>query len=176
MERSKLLAACLLVSPISALILVLASGLYIPLIIFLYAVVVIEGIGVSIWALSRISSEDITLVTRENSDSKPYYYAGRNKAETLNAYIKSAASRRPNDFRRYSRTEIAAVLSSIVEKDHSEAKDHQLPQEEERLSPELDFLLHPQQAANKESNLNDSPRDYLSSLDNVLSEIESGVE
>jgi hypothetical protein len=181
----RLLAACLLfISPVIVLLLLFVGGVGFPLIL-LYAVVVIEGIGIAVWALSGIQPKGSSA---GDDYSKTYNYKSRNKAETLATYVKSAAKKRPSNFRQYFRTEISRVVRSIVEESSIEnhvqpnndsPNDHEslvVPEEKTQFSLELDFLLHPpKDGSNKKQEEIPSRRqpDYLSSLEHVLSEIES---
>lgn len=174
----RLLATCLLfVSPVIVLLLLFAGGAGFPLII-LYAVVVIEGIGIAVWALSEIQPD---YVPTGDNYSTAYNYAERNKAEALAMYVKSAAKKRSSNFRQYSRGQVAQVVRNIVEEssiknqllsnDSPNEQSPAVPEEKTQFSIELDFLLHPPK--DKKPEVPSKQPDYVSSLDHVLSEIET---
>lgn len=140
----------LFISPFAVLILLLASGINAPLILFLYVVIVVEGVGLVLWVLSKIMAEDFAPVLYPGSSK--YYFSDRNRAERLFDEVKSA-SKRPGEYQRYSRIEISRVLSDITGEDSH--------------SPELEFLLNPSKGSKDKF-------DYLSSLDHVVTELESG--
>lgn len=144
----------LLISPFVVLILVLASGVNAPLLLFLYVAIVVEGVGLAMWILSKIMAEDVAPTFYQQVSSKSYF-PDMNRAERLLMQVKSA-SRGSGDYRRYSRSEISSVLKDIINRDSEP-------------SPELEFLLNPEKAEKARARF-----DYLSSLDHVITQLESG--
>ena len=142
-------ALMLFVLPVVA-VLLLAGGTSPLQILFLYVVVVSEGAGLVYWILSKIMAGDYEPIFYP-APSEKSYFPDRNKAEALYEKVKSA-NKRSGDYRRYTRGEISKVLRDIVGEDSKQ------------LSPELELLLNPP----KEEKF-----DYVSTLDRVVTELES---
>ena len=157
----------------------------VPVPIFtLYAVVVIEGVVIIHWALSRIqTSESGSSLNSEITDSAGFLYFGANRAETLEMYVKSAVKRRSGYFRQHSRKEISRVVRHVLEESPlKNYLDPEKPRVASTQSLELDLILHPpeeraiKKADGKEiskESIEKSRLNYGTSLVNVLSEIES---
>jgi hypothetical protein len=203
-----LLAVSLLVIPVLVLLLFVAIDASIPIIILLYSIIVIDGAGLAYWILSSLGNDGDSSTLPERSsgqlDAEGHYhfYPSRNRAETLAVSVKSASNRRPSHFRQYSREEIARVMKHILEDtaprgfnyfplgvgEPANDNGKLIPKPENRLSLELEFLLHHQHERAKKAKSGketifeeEKPKpasseqrlDYLSSLEHVLSEIES---
>jgi hypothetical protein len=138
--------------PVAVLLLILVSGINAPLILLLYVVIVMEGGGLLLWIPSKIRRDE---GSPRNYPPTPYrsYSWDRNKAEILLDQLKYA-EKKPGESSRYYRYEIARVLQVIVTKDTE-------------LSPELEFLLKPPTGEDADK------FDYLSSLDHVVTKLES---
>ena len=162
----RLLAICaLFFSPVALTLLFVVSGIAFPFILLLYAIIVIEGIALSLWVLSKINTDETSAllmgidVKKTPTDLYRYYHnSHQNRAEALAGYIKAASKRRSGYYREHCRSEIARVITHILEESHSfpppnrftrkeegtvSSNDLSEPNQERRLLMELDFLLHP---------------------------------
>lgn len=143
----------LFIVPVFALILAFPRGINGPLILLLYIVIVCEGGGLLMWTLSKIMADESAPIFHLDVAHREYF-SDKNKAETIFEQLKSTR-KRSGEYQRYCRTEISKVLRGIVGEDSEP-------------SPELEFLLNP--PSEKKSS---DKFDYLSSLDHIITKLES---
>jgi hypothetical protein len=183
-----------------------AASFSIPIILFVYVTVVVEGITLVYWVITRIHPEDSMILTTSipssDTDGRYRYYLQKNRAEVIAGYLKSATRRSSPYFRQHSREQIAMVLEKVLEEENpillqrgktASNKDAPISTREAQLSLELDFLLHPKgdklnkkrSKESKEIKVDPSaeedpikkPRfDYIPTLEDVLNEISEKVE
>lgn len=181
--RRSLVICLALASPIVILLLLLETGVRFYLIILIYGVIVVEGCGLGIWGLASAHASQYQLGGSKKSRSTSRYW-DRNRAETLADYVRSASGKKSVWFREHSRSEISKVLKEIL----SERQEYAIgsPQiesaeDERNLRDEIEYLLRPPNQNKSKSMKADDPIikvrkksfDYLSSLEHVLSKIES---
>lgn len=129
--------------------------------IFLYGVIIAEGMGVSAWILSKLRAESDTIRLIRTSPSDRRYHNESNRAESLFLNVKLAA-RRGSSYSGYFKGEVARALENILEV--SPSKEALMKKNEYKA------LLHPRERDHEKENL--SKAGYLSSLERLVSELE----
>jgi hypothetical protein len=181
-----------------------AASFSIPIILFVYVTVVVEGIILVYWAITRIHPEDSSILTTSipasDANGTYRYYLQKNRAEVIAGYLKSATGRTSAYFRQHSREQIAMILQKVLEENPillqtgkiASNKGTPIQTREAQLSLELDFLLHPKEdkvkkkrgEQSKESKANNPIQegqikktkfDYIPTLQDVLDEITKRV-
>jgi hypothetical protein len=182
-----------------------AASFSIPIILFVYVTVVVEGIILVYWAITRIHPEDSSILTTSiptpDANGTYRYYLQKNRAEVIAGYLKSATGRSSAYFKQHSREQIAMILQKVLEEENpillqtgkiASNKDTPIQTREAQLSLELDFLLHPKEdkvkkkrgeqseetKANnpiREGRIKKTKFDYIPTLQDVLDEITKRV-
>lgn len=129
--------------------------------IFLYGVIIAEGIGVSVWILSRLRAENDTIRLIGINQNHRRYHHESNRAESLLLDLKLAA-RRGSSSSGYFKGEVARALENIIE--FSPSKDALIEKDEYKI------LLHPKDK--EQERQNPSKENYLSSLEQLIAELE----
>lgn len=168
MRSRALKAGVLLVAPVALLLLLLLfllalEGVSFAVALILYAVIVIEGIGIAVWALSGTSRNNALAELEEyehrseRAMTQQYFYE-RNRVQALASYIRWAAKSNIKKViggsdTTYPRREIARIIRGIL-------LERPVSQQilDSRLSADLEFVLNPEDddAEEKEAPKNNS--------------------
>jgi hypothetical protein len=173
LELKRLLSIGLIfIAPVALILLFLVAGTTVPIILLIYITVVVEGIALTLWVLTTISVEENPALKSkgETGQARQYnFYFGRNRAETLALYVRSAKGRKEQYLRQHSRVEIAKVIERVLQ----EPPSILLGREQSKLSQQLDFVLHPDEGDAKNKGKDSAHLDYLSSLEDVIAAAEA---